>query len=186
MLSIKFRVNQKFFRENLTLSYRRYSLSSESSITPKQGKYLTFMYRKQVEEGKKATTTILSRWFRVNPATTTEILQKLAEKNLVKYARYYGAKLTEKGVAEAQKLLRKHRVLEVMFVNFLKYDTQKACQEASKIDHYCSEDLINSICRTYKHPNRCPCDKTIFDNIKCRRQDQTEKSASNQIGDLDG
>jgi len=167
MLSIKFRDNQKFFRENLTLSYRRYSLSSELSITPKQGKYLTFMYRKQVEEGKKATTTILSRWFRVNPATATEILQKLAEKNLVEYARYYGAKLTERGVVEAQKLLRKHRVLEVMFVNFLKYDTQKACQEASKLDCYCSADLINTICRVYGHPDTCPCNKKIFKDPIC-------------------
>jgi DtxR family Mn-dependent transcriptional regulator len=143
-------------------------LSVKISLTPKEGKYLTFMYRKQVEEGKRATTTILAKSFKVNPATVTETLQKLAKKKLVEYTRYYGAKLTERGIVEAQKLLRKHRILEVLFVKFLKYDAEEACEEASIIDHYCSEDLINAICRTYGHPKKCPCNKIIFGDPKCR------------------
>ena len=142
-------------------------MHDETCLTPKEGEYLTFMYRKQVEEDKRASTTILAKTFSVNPATATETLQKLAEKKLVTYTRYYGAKLTEKGIVEAQKLLRKHRILEVLFVKFLRYDIKKACEEASKIDHYCSEDLINSICRTYGHPDTCPCSKQIFQDSTC-------------------
>lgn len=127
------------------------------------------MYRKQVEEDERVTTTILAKSFKVNPATATEILQKLAKKKLVKYIRYYGAKLTESGIVEAEKLLRKHRILEVLFVKFLRYDAEKACKEASKIDHYCSEDLINTICRTYGHPEECPCNKKIFRDPACIR-----------------
>lgn len=140
------------------------------SITPKEGKYLAFLYRKQVEEGKKVTTTVLAKSFKVNPATITEILQKLAKKKLVEYIRYYGVEVTERGVVEAQKLLRKHRILEVLFVKFLKYDAEKACKEASKIDYYCSEDLINNICRTYEHPDTCPCNKEIFRDSTCMRE----------------
>jgi DtxR family Mn-dependent transcriptional regulator len=145
-------------------------LSSEVTLAPKEGKYLTFMYKKQVEEDTRVRTTILAKSFKVNPATATEVFQKLAEKKLIEYTRYYGAKLTQTGIAEAQKLLRKHRILEVFFVKFLKYNAAKACAEASIIDHYCSEDLINAICRTYGHPKRCPCNKVIFSNPKCRRQ----------------
>lgn len=137
------------------------------SLTPKEGKYLTFMYRKQVEEDKSASTTILAKSFKVNPATATETLQRLAKKKLVEYTRYYGAKLTERGMVEAQRLLRKHRILEVLFVKFLRYDTEKACEEASKIEYYCSEDLINTICRTYGHPDTCPCSKEIFQDSTC-------------------
>ncbi|MGC9345452.1 MAG: metal-dependent transcriptional regulator [Candidatus Bathyarchaeales archaeon] len=144
-------------------------MSVKISATPKEGRYLTFMYRKQVEEGRRVTTTILAKSFKVNPATVTEILQKLAEKELVEYTRYYGAELTERGVVEAQKLLRKHRILEVLFVKFLRYDAEKACEEASKIDYYCSEDLINTICRNYGHPDTCPCNKKIFRDLTCMR-----------------
>jgi DtxR family Mn-dependent transcriptional regulator len=144
-------------------------LGVKVNATPKEGRYLTFMYRTQVEEGRRVTNTILAKSFKVNPATVTEILQKLADKKLVEYARYYGAELTERGVIEAQKLLRKHRILEVLFVKFLGYDAEKACEEASKIDHYCSEDLINAICRIYGHPDACPCNKKIFRDSMCMR-----------------
>jgi DtxR family Mn-dependent transcriptional regulator len=149
-------------------------LNAEMVTTPNESKYLMLMYRKQLEERRRITTTVLARSFKVNPATVTEILQKLAQKKLVKYTRYYGAELTEKGIAEAQKLLRKHRILEFLLVKFLKYNTEKACEEASTIDHYCSENLINAICRTYGHPERCPCNKVIFGDPTCRGQGQTK------------
>ena len=144
-------------------------MSVKTSLTPKEGKYLTFMYRRQVEEDKRVTTTFLAKSFKVNPATVTETLRKLAKKRLIEYVRYYGAELTESGVVEAQKLLRKHRILEILFVKLLRYKAEKACEEASKIDYYCSTDLINTICRTYGHPDTCPCNKEIFRDSKCIR-----------------
>jgi len=120
-----------------------------------------------VEEDDRVTTTGLAKMFKVSPAAVTETLQILAKKKLVKYIRYYGVRLTEKGMIEAQKLLRKHRILEFLFTDFLSYDLKKACEEASRIDFYCSEVLINSICRTYGHPDTCPCDKRIFKSLEC-------------------
>lgn len=143
-------------------------LTVENRSTPKESEYLAFMYRKQVEEDRRVTTTFLAKAFEVSPATVTETLQKLSRKKLVDYTPYYGAELTEKGTAEGQKLLRKHRILEVLFVRFLDYDVETACQEASKIDYYCSRELINAICRVYGHPERCPCDKEIFGDAACR------------------
>jgi Mn-dependent DtxR family transcriptional regulator len=148
-------------------------LNAEIITTPNESKYLMLMYRKQHEENKRITTTALASSFKVNPATVTENLQKLAQKKLVEYTRYYGAELTEKGIAEAKKLLRKHRILEFLLVNLFKYTAKKACKEASTIDHYCSEGLINTICRTYGHPKKCPCNKVIFGDPKCRRRGQT-------------
>lgn len=144
-------------------------MSAKVSLTQRESRYLALMYRRQVEEGKRVTTTILVRLLEVNPATVIETLQKLAEKKLVKYTRYYGAELTESGLIEAEKLLRKHRILEVLFVKFLRYNAEKACEEASKIDYYCSEGLINTICRAYGHPDRCPCNKKIFRDPTCVR-----------------
>jgi len=151
-------------------------LNAEIITTPNESKYLMLMYRKQLEENKRITTTALASSFKVNPATVTENLQKLAQKKLVDYTRYYGAELTEKGIAEAKKLLRKHRILEFLLVKFLKYTAEKACEEASTIDHYCSEDLINAICQAYGHPKRCPCDKVIFGDPKCRGRAQTRET----------
>jgi len=143
-------------------------LSVESKVTVNEGKYLKLIYRKQQEELSKVGTTLIAKTARVRPSTVTEMLQKLAEKGLLRYKRYYGVELTEEGIAEAKKLLRKHRLLETLFVNALSYGVQKACEEASKLDHYASEDLANTICQSYGHPEHCPCDKIIFSDEGCK------------------
>ena len=133
-----------------------------------EGKYLKLIYRKQCEESSRVRTTLIARSAGVRPATVTEMLQKLAEKGLLKYIRYHGVRLTEKGIAEARKLLRKHRLLEVLFVRSLNYDAKSACEEASKLDYYASKDLVTTICRTYGHPETCPCNKVIFSDKGCK------------------
>ncbi len=132
-----------------------------------EGEYLKLIYRKQCEEFSRVRTTHIAKYARVQPPTVTETLQRLAEKELLVYRRYHGVELTKKGIAEAQNLLRKHRLLEVLFVKFLNYSTKKACDEASKLDYYTSMDLANAICQIYKHPKSCPCNKEIFRAREC-------------------
>lgn len=147
-------------------------MSTDKVVTPSEGEYLKLLYRRQVEEGEKLRTLVLARTFDVHSATVTEMLQKLASKGLIEYTRYYGAEFTEDGVAEAQRLLRKHRLLEVLFVNLLNYNAEKACEEASKLDYHCSEYLTNAICQTYSHPGLCPCNKVIFRDEGCSKDQE--------------
>ena len=104
----------------------------------------------------------------IQPASVTEMLQRLAGKGLLEYIRHREISLTEEGVAQARKLLRKHRLLEVLFVRALNYNVKDACDEASKLDIYASEELVNTIYQIYGHPRICPCNKTIFHNQECK------------------
>ncbi len=142
-------------------------MSVNVSVTPSESKYLTFLYRRQVEEGEKLRTSGLAQTFKVQAATVTEVLQKLAAKGLIAYTPYYGAQLTEEGLAEARRHLRKHRLLEVLFVELLNYESAKACDEATRLDYYCSDDLISTICQTLRHPAVCPCNKAIMRDQDC-------------------
>jgi len=164
------RSKRKIFRLHLNLFFGGVALSAETEITVNEGKYLKFIYRKQLEEFGRVRTTVMARSVGVRPATVTEMLQKLAEKGLLRYTRYRGVRLTKKGIVEARKLLRKHRLLEFLFVRSLNYDVQRACDEASNLDHYASEDLVNTICRTYGHPESCPCNKVIFSDERCKEK----------------
>lgn len=148
-------------------------MSAEPGITVNEGKYLKFIYRKQHEEFGRVRTTVMAGSVGVRPATVTEMLQKLAEKGLLKYIRYHGVELTEKGLLEARRLLRKHRLLEILLVNFVGHNVQEACQEASRFDYYTSRNLIDKICKAYGHPRTCPCGNPIPRGRECCRE--TEK-----------
>jgi len=142
-------------------------LRVKRELTVIEGKYLTLIYRRRYEESKVVRTTELARNLKVQPATVTETVQKLAEKGFVEYSPYREIRLTDEGVYNAQRLLRNHRLLEVLFVNALNYDVSKACDEAAKLEHYVSENLVDRVCQTYEHPLICPCKKTIFHTGKC-------------------
>ncbi len=143
-------------------------MNVEPKVTENEARYLKLIYREQYEGPGKIRTTTVARSLGVQPATVTEVLENLAEKKLLRHRRYHGIELTKKGIAEARKLLRKHRILEILFTDLLKYDPQRACDEASKLDYHASRKLINAICRTYGHPKICPCEKIIFSDPRCK------------------
>ncbi|MEM3421138.1 MAG: metal-dependent transcriptional regulator [Candidatus Hadarchaeum sp.] len=139
-------------------------------VTENEARYLMLIYRRQVENFSDFGTTDIARILKVRPATVTEAIQNLAKKKLVKHRPYHGVQLTKRGVREAQKLLRRHRILELFLSDFLKYDVRKSCLEASKIDYHVSSSLINDICRLYGHPRTCPCKKNIFTDPGCLKE----------------
>jgi len=145
-------------------------MGAELSVTENEAKYLKLIYRGQCEESTKVRTTAVAKSLGVRPATVTEVIQNLSEKNLLWHKRYHGVELTKEGIAEARKLLRKHRILEILFTDFLKYNAQRACNEASKLDYRASGSLINAICKAYGHPEICPCKKVIFSDPKCKKK----------------
>ncbi len=142
-------------------------MSMETPLTLVEGRYLKLIYRRQVEEGRRTKTTSLARIFNVQPATVTEMLQKLGGKGFLWYIPYRGVELTEEGFSRAQGLLRRHRLLETFLVNSLGYGAQEACEEAGRLDHHASKTLIDKICRAYGHPKVCPCEKSIFRSAGC-------------------
>lgn len=158
---------RKIFRSDLKVYEEVNMMGRMARLTANEGRYLALIYRKQNEELSRVGTTSLARNFGVQPPTVTEMLSKLADRGLLKYVRYHGIELTDEGIRVAQGLLRRHRLLEVLLVRALNYSVQGACAEASKIDHYTSEDVINRICRRYGHPRTCPCNKTILHVSGC-------------------
>jgi len=150
-------------------------MNTEFRITENEARYLMLIYRRQIEESSEVSTTGMAKLLNVKPATVTEVIRNLSKKNLLKHRPYRGVELTKRGIKEARKLLRKHRILELLFVDFLKYDVRKSCIEASKIDYHASMSLINDICRVYGHPGLCPCEKAIFANSHYIKSDTRMK-----------
>jgi DtxR family Mn-dependent transcriptional regulator len=127
------------------------------------------------QNGKLVSTTEISRTLKVAPASVTEMLKKLAEKNYVKYSPYHGTTLTSDGKRIAKKIVRKHRLLERFLHDVLKIDKPKVHDQACGMEHFLSDDAAESLCRFLRHPDRCPdngkvippCDLQIGSCVEC-------------------
>jgi len=112
--------------------------------------------------GDLVSTTEISHRLDVAPASVTEMLKKLSEEGYVKYSPYHGSTLTEKGLQEAQKVTRKHRLLETFLSDVLHIGKDKVHREACQMEHALSDEAEESLCRLLKHPDTCSDDgKTI-------------------------
>ena len=117
--------------------------------------YLEAIYDIAGTEGS-AKTTAIAKCLKVAPASVTEALQSLAEKNLVNYEPYRGASLTGEGKKIAETIKRRHRLLEVFLADVLHINRAKVHDEACRMEHSISEDTENALCRMLNAPARCP------------------------------
>ena len=87
------------------------------------------------EKGIQAKNQDLAEKLKVSPPSVTQMIQRLAAEGLVEYEPYKGAALTGKGMALAQKVVRKHRLLERFLYDFLKLPFEKVHDEACRMEH---------------------------------------------------
>jgi DtxR family Mn-dependent transcriptional regulator len=112
--------------------------------------------------GKPTSTTEIAEHFKIAPASVTEMLKKLAEKGYVEYSPYHGAHLASKGFQVAEKITRKHRLLERFLHDVLRIGKDKVHVEACEMEHALSDDAEESLCRFLNHPDKCPDDEKII------------------------
>jgi len=123
--------------------------------------YLKALYALS-KNGNSVSTTEISEYFRIAPASVTEMLQKLADNDFVRYSPYHGSVLTEKGLLVAQKMTRKHRLLERFLSDVLRIRENDVHAQACAMEHSLSDEAEESLCRFLKHPDKCPDDGKII------------------------
>ena len=110
------------------------------------------------ENGNLAKNSELAKRLKVAPPSVTQMVQKLAEEGLVEYEPYKGALLTGKGTALAQKVVRKHRLLERFFHDVLGLELNKVHEEACRMEHGLSDEAAAALCKVMEAPEACPDD----------------------------
>jgi DtxR family Mn-dependent transcriptional regulator len=138
--------------------------------------YLAILYGlHEKNPNLKIGTTELAKILNVAPPSVTEMLKKLADKNLVKYEPYTGVSLTKKGLRTGRVMKRRHRLVEALLVNILKLDPNKIPSLAHQIEHTLIPEAEDALCRFLKIPEFSPhrgtfippCDHDIDECPKC-------------------
>jgi len=137
-----------------------------ATLTQTMKDYLKAIYSL---EGKRVyvKTTDLAQLFSVAPASVTEMLQKMAAEGFLYYEPYHGVRLTVQGRKTVMRILRGHRLIEKLLVDFVGLDAPTACKEASKLELVLTDRVVNGICRAFNHPTVCPHGEPIFKDKNC-------------------
>ena len=115
--------------------------------------YVELVY--DLQKGKKRVhTNDIASALDINPASVTEIFQKLSEEGYVDYEKYGGAKLTEKGKRVARRTKKRHDTLKE-FLLLLGVDKETAEEDACEMEHILHPDTMNTIIKFVEVIRRC-------------------------------
>lgn len=103
--------------------------------------YLKHIYGIRQTSGK-VSTSVLAEKLGVTQAAVSEMIGRLDKLGFVRNERYKGFDLTKKGEAIALNLVRKHRLWEVFLAEHLHYPWEQVHEEAEKLEHSSSDELI--------------------------------------------
>lgn len=117
--------------------------------------YLKIIYDIEREEDAAATNDIAQR-LQIAPASVSGMVRRLAGQGLVDYERYRGVRLTESGRRAALRTIRRHRVIEAYLVQALGYSWDVVHEEAERLEHAASDDLIDRMARAIGEPSTDP------------------------------
>jgi len=105
---------------------------------------------------RRISTTAIAARLEVSAPSATNMLKRLAARDLVTYAPYKGASLTDRGREFALELVRHHRLLETYLVQALGVPWDEAHFEAELLEADLSETLEERIAATLGNPRVDP------------------------------
>lgn len=115
------------------------------TLTHAEENYLKAIYHLS-EGGKKGVSTNdVSAEMKTKPASVSDMLRKLGEKEVIEYRKYYGLQITEEGKKLALQTIRKHRLWEVFLVEKLKFSWDEVHEVADELSFVKSQVLIQRL-----------------------------------------
>ena len=128
---------------------------SSSKLSRSVEDYLKAIYG-IATEGDPASTSAIAESLDVQPASVTGMVKRMAESGLLEHVPYKGVRLTAAGTREALKVLRRHRIIETYLCARLGYTWDDVHDEAERLEHAASDQLIEQMARALGFPSHDP------------------------------
>jgi DtxR family Mn-dependent transcriptional regulator len=110
----------------------------------------------QPSTGSSAIAARVAEMLGVSRASAGEMLRRLEAEGLVERGEQKEAILTPAGTERAEKVVRKHRIIERFLTDFMGYTAAESHVQADELGDTFTEDMIERIAQRLGHPDRCP------------------------------
>ena len=98
----------------------------------------------------------LAEWLAVKPPTVTKTLQRMIESGLITMDQHKQIHMTSQGLALAETIVRRHRVLERFLTDILGLRWHEVHAEAHRMEHAISPMVEQRIMALMGNPATCP------------------------------
>ena len=112
-------------------------------------------YRPQ-STGSPTLASRVAEMLGVSRASAGEMLKRLEAEGLIRRGERREALLTAKGRARAERVVRKHRIIERLLTDFMGYTAAEAHVHADQLGDTFTDEMIDRIDERLGHPERCP------------------------------
>jgi len=134
-------------------------VSVERSGTPELSApvedYLKAIYDLE-RSGSAAGTNELAARLGIAPASVSGMVRRLADQGLITHERYRGVRLTDEGRRAALRTIRRHRIIEAYLTQALGYAWDLVHDEAERLEHACSDELVDRMAAAIGEPLHDP------------------------------
>jgi DtxR family Mn-dependent transcriptional regulator len=125
-------------------------------VTIAEENYLKAIYKLSVSSKTAVATNSIANEMSTSAASVTDMIRRLAEKEMVIYEKYKGVRLTEIGAEKAKSMIRNHRLWEVFLVEKLNFGWDEIHEIAEELEHIKSEELIERLDNFLGNPKYDP------------------------------
>jgi DtxR family transcriptional regulator, Mn-dependent transcriptional regulator len=112
-------------------------------------------YRPQ-SAGSPTLASRVAEMLGVSRASAGEMLKRLEAEGLIERGEHKEALLTPAGRKRAEKVVRKHRIIERLLTDFMGYSAAEAHVHADELGDTFSDDMVERIDQRLGNPERCP------------------------------
>jgi DtxR family Mn-dependent transcriptional regulator len=111
---------------------------------------------KPVSAGSPTLASRVAEMLGVSRASAGEMLKRLEREGLIERGKHKEALLTGTGRKRAERVVRKHRIIERLLTDFMGYTPAEAHVQADLLGDTFTEEMVERIEDRLGHPDRCP------------------------------
>ena len=156
-------------------------------LTTAEENYLKAIYHLSEGGKKSVSTNDIAAEIQTKPASVSDMLRRLAEKEVITYRKYYGLQITESGKRLALQTIRKHRLWEVFLVEKLNFAWDEVHEVAEQLEHIQSTTLIQRLDACLNYPKFDPHGDPIpdeFGDVRARPRIALQEMEIDQAGQI--
>src|ERR671910_3865355 len=118
--------------------------------------FLAFPIGEYRPAGESAIASRVAEMLGVSRASAGEMLKRLEAEGLVERGEQKEALLTPTGIERAERVVRKHRLIERLLTDFMGYTAAEAHVHADELGDSFSDEMIDRVAERLGHPERFP------------------------------